>query len=243
MIEKIESIEELGLTPREAKVYLALLKLGLSPIGPIIKESGTPSSKIYETLNKLAQRGFVSTIITKNIKHFQAADPQVILDALDEKRREIAEEVIPQLKRLQLNEGRGQEATIYEGLRGIKSIYEKMLRVLRKGDTLYVLGTPAKAHELLETFFLHFNKQRVKKGIKMKILYYPDAKKYAAKRKRMKLTQLKYLHEKLPTPAWTDIFADYVVIFNVEAITAFLLRDRNIAESYKKYFDIIWKSS
>lgn len=40
-------LEVLGLSINEKKVYLALLKLGESSTGPIIKESKINASKIY----------------------------------------------------------------------------------------------------------------------------------------------------------------------------------------------------
>jgi sugar-specific transcriptional regulator TrmB len=51
------------LTKGESKVYQALLELGESPIGGIIKNSSVSHSKIYDILKRLAKKGLVSTII------------------------------------------------------------------------------------------------------------------------------------------------------------------------------------
>ena len=45
-VEKV--IESIGLTSAESKVYLSLIKLGSSMIGPILRESGLNSSVAYK---------------------------------------------------------------------------------------------------------------------------------------------------------------------------------------------------
>ena len=65
-------LEDIGLTRSEINVYLALLELGSSTTGKIIDKAKVSSSKIYEVLDKLIQKGLVSFIIKSGIKYFQA---------------------------------------------------------------------------------------------------------------------------------------------------------------------------
>ena len=88
-----EFLKEIGLTKSEIKVYVALLKIGaFSSKGKIVEESKIASSKIYEVLNKLIEKGLVSTIIKNNIKHFAACSPNRIKDFLARKKEKIIEE-------------------------------------------------------------------------------------------------------------------------------------------------------
>ncbi|MBI1972419.1 hypothetical protein HYS50_00250 [Candidatus Woesearchaeota archaeon] len=236
----LKELEDIGLTQREIKVYLSLLEIGTSSVGKIIKKSGIPGSKIYETLSKLKQRGFVSSIIRQGKQFFSAAEPRTILAYLDEQRRIIAETTLPQLEVLQKERKKEREATIYDGYNGIKSIYERILRTLKKGQTFYVLGA-VKAQEKLEPYLLYFNKRRIKVGIKMKIIYHPDAREFGKVREKMPLTEVRYLKKEVITPAWMDVFGDHVVIFDLADIpTAVLIRDENVAKSFRTYFETIW---
>jgi len=237
----VPELEEIGLTPREIKVYTSLLEIGLSSVGQIIRKSGIPSSKIYETLDKLKKRGLVSSVMKENRQFFMASDPRVILDYIDEQHRKMSEAVLPKLEILQKKVKKEREATIYEGIRGIKSIYERMLRTLDPGKTLYVLGVSLKAQEKLEPYILRFNKRRIRAGIRMKIIYHEDARKYGEIRKKMRLTEVRYMKKELITPAWIDIFSDQVVIFDFEDTPiGILIRDENVAQNFKSYFNIIW---
>ena len=239
-----EELEGIGLTSREIRVYTALLEVGVSSVGAIIKKSGIPSSKIYETLDKLKRRGFVSSIIKDGKQFFEASNPQTISNYLDEQKRTIIENVIPRLDILKKKEKKKRESKMYEGISGLKSIYERMLRTLKKGDTIYVLGAPKIAQEKLEAYFLYFNKRRIQKGIKMKIIYALNAKEYGKKRERMQLTEVKYLTKEQVTPAWMDIFGDCIVIFNIEETpTGTLIQDDNNAKNFKRYFEILWNNA
>ena len=57
-----ELLRKSGLNEYESKVYLALAKLSIAKAGEIYKESGVPQNKVYESLVKLAEKGFVSTL-------------------------------------------------------------------------------------------------------------------------------------------------------------------------------------
>ena len=234
----LELLNKCGISPREAKVYMALLKIGLSTVGPIVKESKVPSSKIYETLDRLKEKGFVSMVIRNRKKHFQASDPESILAVFEEQHSEIQDKLIPKLKLLKIG-NRPYNATVYEGSRSFKIIYERMLR---EGGEILVLGAPLHAQELLEPFSLNWNSRRTKKKIPMKIIYQKEAKEYGKKRKKMPFTKVRYMKKEL-TPAWIDIFADCVVIFDLsrDKPLAFLIQSRGIAENYKQYFKTVWK--
>jgi HTH-type transcriptional regulator, sugar sensing transcriptional regulator len=95
-----ELFKELGFTEREIKVYLALIELGSSTIGPICSKTKLQASKVYETLDKLQEKGLVSFTIVSKTKHFQSSDPTEILNMLDERKRQF-KEVIVELKEKQ----------------------------------------------------------------------------------------------------------------------------------------------
>ena len=84
-----ELLEEIGLTKSEIKVYLALLEIGSSSKGPLVKKANITSSKIYEVTDKLIEKGLVSYIIKNNVKYFSAAPPSRIKDYIEEKREKI----------------------------------------------------------------------------------------------------------------------------------------------------------
>ena len=55
-------LESIGMTSGEVSVYLALLDLGISSTGNIIKKSNVSSSKVYLILERLLQKGLISQV-------------------------------------------------------------------------------------------------------------------------------------------------------------------------------------
>ena len=85
-------LEQIGFNKSEIKVYLTLLKIGSSTTGPIISESRTANSKIYEVLDKLIHKGLVSYFVKGNVKYYKATNPRMLLNYLDERKEKIEKE-------------------------------------------------------------------------------------------------------------------------------------------------------
>lgn len=239
---------EIGLTKTEIKIYLSLLKLGQTTTTGIIRGAGIHASKVYEFLDKLIQKGLVSYVIKSNKKYFTASDPEYLKEFLREKKEHLAEQekeidkIIPELKLIRKSGENIIKSEIYEGLRGIKSVYEKILFTLKRGETQYIIGAPRIGNELIEGFLLDWHKRRIRKGIKCKYIYDSNAQDYGKIREQMPLTEVRYLPRAIVSPVWLEIFKDYIVIGHIKDYNAvlFLIWDREIAKKYLEYFDLIW---
>lgn len=244
-------LEKLGLTKGEIKVYLALNKLSESTVGPIGKESKVSKSKIYDILDKLIEKGLVGYVVKSGTKYFLANDPHLILEyierkenELDKTKKEVVTEVLPQLMLQRASASKRRIAEIYEGFQGIKAVREELMMDFKAGDNLLVLGAPKIANVKWEGWFLDFHRRRIKRKVKMKIIYNADAKEYGKVRKKMKLTEVRYFSNKLVSPNWIDIFPGAVLfVMILKNPIAFVIRDTELANSFKSYFNIMWKNS
>lgn len=242
-------LQEIGLTKTETKIYLTLLKLGQSTTTNIIRKAGIHASKVYEFLDRLIQKGLVSYVIKANKKYFQAAEPEALIEFIKEKKRKLenqekeTRELLPELAALQKESKKERTQTnIYEGLKGIKSVYEK---ILKKSKTQYIIGAPRIANEKVEGFLLDWHKRRIKKGIKCKYIYDANVKDYGKIREAMKLTEVKYLPQNMISPVWIEVFGDYVATgyISKETTLFFLIKNKEIAKTYLAYFNLIWRTA
>ncbi len=244
-------LEKLGLTKGEIKVYLALNKIGESTIGPIGKESKVSKSKMYDILDKLIEKGLVGYITKDGTKYFMDNDPHMILEYIEKKEKELGKtkndvvtELLPQLMMQKASVSKKRIAEMYEGFQGVKAIREELMMTFKAGDTFMVLGAPKIANVKWEGWFLDFHKRRIQKKIKMKIIYNADSREYGKLRAKMKLTEVRYLPNKLVSPNWIDIFPEAVLFVMVlKNPIAFVLRDMELANSFRAYFEIMWKNS
>src|SRR3989344_1798852 len=133
-----KALENIGLTDGEIRVYLALIKLGPSTSGPITDKSKVSSSKIYNILERLMQKGIVSYIIKEKTRYYQAEDPLKIKEYLNQKekdfqkQKEEVDKLIPQLQLQKQLEKTKSEAQIYKGFKGIQAVADHMYVALKK---------------------------------------------------------------------------------------------------------------
>ena len=172
----ISILEEIGLTKSEISVYLALLELGSSATGKIVEKSKASSSKIYEILDRLIQKGLASHVIKSGVKYFEAAAPERILDYMNERESHLKEQkkklkhIIPELDMKQKLSKYKNEATVYRGMKGVETAFYSALKLMKKGDENYVMGIPKRPPHI-DRFFVRFENERAKKGVRLKALF------------------------------------------------------------------------
>ncbi len=233
------ALQSLGLTPNEIKVYLALLQLGKATATPLRKATKLHTSRIYEALHSLSSKGIVTYTILAKKKRYRPLDPESLIELVHQTEQEV-KEIIPALKSMQGKEVMPQTAEIYEGIKGIKSVLDLALKVLEPEETYYVLGAPKVANEKLEGFLLDTHRRRIQKRVKLRIVYHQDAKEFGKIREQMKYTEVRYIAAE-QVPSWIEIFGDYVATYQLtEQPVVFVIQSKEIADSYRNFFKIIW---
>ncbi|MFC1732024.1 TrmB family transcriptional regulator [candidate division KSB1 bacterium] len=243
---RAEILEEIGLTKSEIKVYMALLELGSTTTGKIVDKSGASSSKIYEILDKLMQKGLVSFIIKSGVKYFEAASPSRIMDYLQEKEKDLKKkeaelkELLPQLELKRSMAGIGSETQTFKGMKGAATAFDDILKTMKKGEEYYVLGI-SKFTPHFERFVVNVHKKRAKQGIKCKIIVNELARDIGKQLEPIKLTQTKYVQKELFSPFVFIIYKDKTLIsIGLEEVFVQIKSD-NLADGLRAYFDFIWK--
>ncbi len=244
----ISLLEEIGLTSSEIKVYLALLELGSSTTGPIAEKAEVASSKIYELLQKLLEKGLVSFVVKANMKYFEAADPVRILDYVEERERRFflqkqkIKQLLPELELKRTLQKYHSDAKVYKGIKGLQSAFYEALREMKNGSKIYCYGIPKRSNDV-NRFFVHFHNDCKKKNVFINYLFTLDAKGELQTSLENGIGEVKYLPASIYTPAAVNIFGDRVIIFPYESngeVILFSLKNKNIAASFKAQFDVFW---
>ncbi|MBI5073461.1 helix-turn-helix domain-containing protein, partial [Candidatus Woesearchaeota archaeon] len=71
-----DQLMELGFSLNEAKVYIALVKLGSGTTSDITKESGVHRVNVYEIIDKLTNKGLLSSLKKGAKTIYSVGDPQ-----------------------------------------------------------------------------------------------------------------------------------------------------------------------
>ncbi|MFH1770496.1 MAG: helix-turn-helix domain-containing protein [archaeon] len=238
-----ELFKELGFSPREIRVYLALLELGSTTIGPIANKSKLQSSKIYETLEKLREKGLVSYVIISKTKYFQASDPKEILNLLEERKRRF-KNVLEELRLKQKYSESKQIATVYEGFKSFKTLFNKIADELTSKDEYWAFAFKEEYYTPAVSIFLsNFHKKLEEKGIEDKLLGHTSVKKAITKTfKENKHIKIKFTENE--TPLGVIIIKNKVInLVWGERPTAIEITSEQIYLQYKKFFFQLWKDA
>ncbi|MDP2946652.1 MAG: helix-turn-helix domain-containing protein [Nanoarchaeota archaeon] len=246
MIES--SLKKIGLTDGEIKIYLSLLELGSSTTWNITKKSGVSGSKVYEVLDRLAKKGLVSHITRNNVKYFESASPEKILDYLEIKSNEIESDkneikkIIPSLILKQTNSAKA-EVKVFTGFEGAKTVYDINVKDCKKGDEMVGWGLTDQPKSW-ESYFNEKEKIRDKRGIIYKMVLNEKYKSLYDARKNYKNTYFRFFPKELEMPTSVLVWKNKVALYVVtEQPITILIESEAVANSFKKYFNIMWSQA
>lgn len=239
-----EVLEKLDLSKNEVKTYLCLLRLGSVSAGPLIKELGMHRAAVYNLLDILIDKGLVHFVVQANRKHFEAQDPDRLLELIDSKKQKLElqesqlKELLPELRQQRKLDAESQEGTIYKGKKGLKSIFEDVLK--HPQQEFLVMGASGKFKELFGAYFIHWQERRAEQHIKLRILY-SEAVRKQKREKDLKLADIKYVAETNVNPSTTLIYGDKVaIVLWSENPMAFLMKSENVSDSHRNFYEMLW---
>lgn len=242
-----KKLQQLGLTKNESITYLALLKLGTSKTGEILKESKLNSGKIYEILGALKEKGFVSESNINNIRHFQATSPNYIKGFFEKKKQTIEKDeedfkkMLPQLEALRNTALTQPRTTIYTGIHGLRAAIEEATQQLKKQDEVLGLGIQSNKQEKYSLFWQQWNRTNLNKKLTARYLYNDKGEHYKLI-KELPNISCKVLSE--PTPLTIDVFGKNVVLLlNYQAEQFILIIDEHTAKTFTTLFNQLWKQA
>ena len=227
-------LEKVGLTRNEAKIFLTLLEHGPLLAGIISRKSGIHRRTVYDSLERLIKKGLVSYIVTNNRKYFEAANPERVMQILKEKEESIAD-IMPKLLVKYKFSKEKQETVFYKGKNGLKTVFEDQIAV---GKEILILGASPIANKTLKYYFHWFDKRRKQKGISVRMIT-----QRGAVFPKIPLCKKRFIPKRYSSPSAINIYGNRVaiILWSEEAPFAILIKNKEIADGYKKYFELMWE--
>ncbi len=234
-------LEEAGLTKVEAKVYVALVQLGSTKAGPLIKRAELHRATVYDVLKRLMEKGLATYVTKQKTRHFSATHPSCLLDIVERQKQEIKRKeqainiAIGRLGKL-AEEPAKENASIFQGRRGLITVLEEVLRCKEYCS----FASKGKFEEVLGNYFHQFQMKKRARKIRARILM-DDSLKGSAYARSI-YGNFRFLPGEYNYPAATFIFAGKVAFFVFANYpTAFTVESKEVAESFRSYFEMLWK--
>lgn len=234
-----------GLSPKEALVYIRALALGSCPASLLAKRAGLRRPTVYAVLERLRDKGFMSTIKKGHILFFTPADPEVFLHrAEDELRlmRERAErvsEVLPELRRARLPFAHMSRVRFFEGEHGLRTIFHDVL----SASSIRMFGDLPFLATRLARSFSTFLEVCLKRRIPLQCII-PVAEHRPIDLRILRVTRVKYLP--LTQAAFDGHFLLYddkvaLVTFRDDVAFGVVIESPELTTLFTFLFDFLWE--
>ena len=232
-------LEDIGFSKGEAVVYLALLRLGPSMSGNIIKTTSMQSSVVHNCLNTLINKGFVRYILQGAFKRYAAIDPALIEKFIASKQEQFRR-ALPQLLHLQSSTSAIPTAAVYEGIKGMITATHDMLESSKKGQS-YKFFAFALKNQTKEILSMCEKIDLVKKEKGVKIFGIAENNCREALR-GYSHSKIKFTRQKIPQAM--NIYQDKVLIMSgSEKPVGILITSKEIAHQYHSLWDALWETA
>lgn len=235
-------LREIGMTDNEIRIFLELLKMKEALASDLSERARVNRTLTYQILNKLMKRGLISYVIKNNTKYFKAAHPSKLLDFLKEKEMNI-QKIIPKLLKLVKPKEKKYSAELYEGIEGLKTILNDVVRSKPKEFLDFTSGMTT---VLLPSYYMdNWEKKRVKAKISARFLFNNTeiGRKRGRQLAKLKISQVKYLPKGLMSPSHIYIYGNKVAItlWVKDFSFGILIKSQEIARRFTEFFNWFWK--
>jgi len=237
---------EIGLNEKEAKIYLASLELGQSTVQDIAKKAGVNRATTYFVIEGLMKMGLMSSFHKGKKQYFVAADPDRLVEVLEqekntiEKRKENLKKLLPQLQSLNNKQKDRPVVRYYEGKEGIKTMVDE---VTVPGQEIVRMAYNKDA--VIKTFSEEQRKKwtehRVKNNIKTQVVY---TFKSGILENTADGTRRKVPFEKFPITCDIAVYDEKIRLASFgDRLVGIVIEDRELAASFRAVLDLAWEAA
>ncbi len=246
----IKTLIDFGLSEKEAKVYVSLLELEIATAGEVAKKSEINRSSVYVVLELLKKRGFVSTSGDKDVLHYIAISPEMILKTAEDlavKQNEIRkkiDDIIPELNALHKDTKIKPKVRVFEGKQGLINTFEDTLK--SKEKLMRISSSVGNLFKIIPEYFPGYVEKRKKLGIRMHGIHPDDmAGQQLLKSDPTNFdTELLIPQDKYHFPADLAIYDNKIGYMSSEkGGTAIIIESKEISDVMKSIFDMAWEEA
>lgn len=237
MFEKF--LEELGLSDKEAQVYLSLLKVDNDSVLDLSKRTKINRTTIYPVLESLSKKGLVSEVQIDKKVRFHAEPPERLETYVERQKVNLDEhskrlkDIIPQLKSEQREGGEKPVIKYFEGKEGILHVNQEFAKSAKNDkEIMYMIYPKQKIEDIFSKDDTEkFQSLRSKHKVKSKSIFTYPNKEYPSTKdaERLQIDEKKY-----PISADISIYEDRVLVSTLGSkLSTILIKSIDLANTLK----------
>lgn len=237
---------DLGLSEKEAKVYISALQLGASPVQKIAQKANVNRATTYTNIDALMKMGLMSSYKEGKKCFFYSEPPEKIVYILIKKQQELLERkerelelVIPQLKALQVRLHSTPVVRYFDGREGVKALVKDVFQSAKENEEFRIIYPMKYVMDMFDEETLkELRDFRKKHNITSRVIISSDDVQ-----ERESADIIRISPSELPINCDIACYGDQLRLISLkEPLTGIAIRDPHIAESFKAVFDLLWKN-
>ncbi|MEK9160386.1 MAG: helix-turn-helix domain-containing protein [Patescibacteria group bacterium] len=245
----IEQLQKLGLTVKEATLYIATLELGeASPVSTIAKKANVNRTTAYDLLESLVNRGLIIGSNHKKYRYYRAQSPDKLVSYLKEESARFsrladeANEILPELNTHYRALTNRPRVYFYEGEEGLVRVYEE---TLNSTEEILAYASDQANQEAIPWYFPKYYKRRAAKKIPIRGIF-PDEPKnwerHALDKEELRRS-LVVPKSKLDFSPEINFFDDKIMIADWKGKIGIIIESKEIATAFKQTFELAWEAA
>ena len=232
----IKELEGVGFSEKEAKVYSLLyqeLELSAPKIAKILN---LDRRTIYDILDSLFSKGYVTRKKVQNKELFSPINMGVILEDFSERTNNLEKASKLLNEKRKIGSRQLPQINIIQGLNAIKTIVKNATDL---NSEIFLMGRGGYLIEQLGKSKYQYISKLEKLNWKM-----IQTAEYIKKESEFKSRAVRYLPKGIKLDTAFIVFSDMVYLFTKhKEIFLIEIKDKAFAKTYKQYFNIFWKFS
>lgn len=252
-----ELLTSIGLSSKESRMYVTLLRHGTQPTSILAKRAGFNRGTAYVILHALLGRGLVTKVSKNKVQYFGPLSPHQLIAYLDHQEQELKD------RKAKVQASMGQLLAIsnplaaqpkiqfFEGPEGARTVLESTLESSDKLLRAYLSIADVSSFTGSE-FFRDYTMTRIKKGFTLHAIRTQEkdrkarsfdryATMYITSRKQKR--EVRHVSDALAFPMTIYIYGDRIgIISSKEENFAVIIESKELADMQRRLFDLLWVS-
>lgn len=246
MKEQLEKdLQQIGLSEKEAKVYLASLELGPSTAQTIAAKATVNRPTTYVMIESLIKRGLMSSFQKGKKRFFSASSPRqmgyIIQQEKNELKRkeQIIEDISKQLSSVIDPKSSMPTVQVFEGIAGIQAAQSDILQTA--ANELFELTSMDESRQILPLIYENDIRRKILDKYKIKSLY---SSKLGSTEVKHKNVDSRMLSDKQKVACDVIIYGTKVLLISYDgSASCVLLNGQKIATTFKTLFLSLWENA
>lgn len=241
-LEYKNKLISLGLTDRQAVVYVRALELGIFSVSDLARKTELKRPTCYLVLDELSKKGLVSIVANPKKIKYKAESPD-ILKKQAETQMLVAQRLSGDLLKIFNPKSEGPTMRYFTGQKSIQGIFDDVLKVKNK-EYLYIGSGKDVIDTVGKEYIDEWLKQRVEKKIVAKSIRMKSTEVMEDIYQTNTMRELKIAPESIHIAETIFIYGNKVAIISTPSENfGFIIENTEFSNTMRSLFSALWMVS